>query len=178
VRFLADEQFPHLCAVRLRALDLEIVEAASIPQLVGQDDVDVVLVYAKRRRLVLLSGDHMSDRDTRVRLNEHLRRTRRGRIVTVKNATAQHWSRTVGKILWHLREIEEFFTDDGHGIVTLGDLQNIRKDRPEDVPHWVRIPAEQGYEYIRKKEAKRRAPSNPALARQRSRLPTADAPLL
>jgi hypothetical protein len=132
VRFLADEQFPHGLVDRLVRLGHDIVEVASTRDLVGTDEVEVLLPWAKRRQRVLSSGDHFEDRNTRMRLHEHLRRTGRGRIIIVTKASSMPPLKSLAKLLYHLDEIDEFFAS-GHGLVRIGDLQNVRFFRPADL---------------------------------------------
>lgn len=178
MKFLADEQFPHGCTERLRLLGLAIDEVVAHPDLIGQDDVDVLLPYVKRHRLVLLSGDHVQDSPTRLKMWEHFGRTRTGRMVIVKNVTGQHWTRTLAKFLWHLHDIEQFFGAGQHGLYTIGDLQNYKRLRPGAMPQVVRIKTDQGYQYLHKKDLRRSGPVNLNLQRKRRAAGLEQPPLL
>jgi Domain of unknown function (DUF5615) len=149
VKFLADEQFPHIATLMLRRLGWDIRELTSVADLRGKDDVDVVLRYAKRTRRVLLSVDSFEDRATRARMWSNLRGTRRGMVLSVSGGPEQHWQRIVGKLLFHGEAWQPFF-ESGHGVVQIGDLKpdRLRMTRPEDLPRLEHSPARQGATYL------------------------------
>jgi hypothetical protein len=179
VKFLADEQIPKTFSAKLRQLDFDVEEVQNIPTLRGQDDVNVVLLYAKRRQRILLSTDNMADRQTRVRLFENLRRTKRGKVLTVSGGPEQGWPRFVGKVIYHMETWEAFFAD-GHGRFIIGDLKpdTARGQRPWEMPRRTKATIRQGGAYVAAKEAAQSGPVNPKLGRRKPKSPPAGARLM
>lgn len=159
MKYLADENFPHVAAQTLQALGWDIVEAVMTPKLRQLDDVSELLLYAKRTQRILLSADMFEDRATRTRLRENLRRTKRGKVISVSGGPQRSWRKIVGKLLYHQEEFESFFSA-GHGICQIGSLrpETLRLQRPEkiDTVHQRRVT--QGEAYVRKPRQPRLRP--------------------
>ncbi len=174
MKFLADENFPHIAVKKLRALGWDVRELVlDVPELRGGDDVTKVLTYAKRSQRVLLSSDMFDDRDTRTRLRENIRRTKRGRVISVAGGPQKVWTQIVGKLLFHQERWEQFL-EQGHGIVRIGDLKpdQLRMNRPEELDTLRHAPVKQGERYVRR-------PRQPRLRKvtRTAPIPRAGAPL-
>ncbi|MBE0608827.1 MAG: hypothetical protein IH609_05575 [Dehalococcoidia bacterium] len=149
-KYFADEGFSRAATERLRLLGWDIRElVVSAPHLRGTDDVDSVLLYAKRTQRILLSADTFKDQPTRIKLQRNVRRTKRGKTLSVSGASTNHWTRTVGKLLIHQLEVEKFF-DSGHGIASIEDGRSdgLKTVRPEKIPRIAHSLVKQGDKYL------------------------------
>ena len=114
------------------------------------------------------------DAETRLKLWRDIRRTKRGRTLSVSGAVANHWTQTVGKLLVHQMLWEAFF-EDGHGIVRIGDdrRETLNMTRPNEIPNVKRATVQQGDAYLA-----RRAKQLPLRLKIKApKPPTAGAPL-
>ncbi len=156
----------------LSSIGWDIREAVFMDRLRAADDVGVVLRYAKRSQRVLLSADMFEDRGTRTALREDIRRSKRGRVISVGGGPQQSWEKIVAKLLYHREEFETFFSG-SHGIVQVGNLkpETLRMQRPEQINLLKTKPVQQGEKYLKR-------PHQPRLRRAlKAKLPRASAPL-
>ena len=150
MKFLADEGFPHIAAVKLRAVGWDVRElVVDVARLRGCDDVTEVLLYAKRSQRVLLSCDMFDDRATRTRLRTNIRQTGRGKVISVAGGPQKSWTQIVGKLLFHFERWEQFLNE-GHGVVQIGDLKadQLRMRRPTELSILRHENIRQGERYI------------------------------
>jgi hypothetical protein len=168
VKFLADEGFPHSAVEMLRKLGWDIREVViDVPHLRGCDDVKEVLRYAKRTQRVLLSSDMFSDRATRTSMWADVRKTKRGRVISISGGPQKIVTQIVGKLLFHQDQWETFLNS-GHGIVQIGDLKadQLRKWRPDELNVMSTVKVKQGEAYVnRPRQLPLPKPKKPAAAR-------------
>lgn len=166
MRLFCDEQIPHIWAVKLGVLGFDVVECAQEPTLRAQHDVDMLLPWANKHRRIFVTCDRMKDQPTRRRLLERLHRTGAGRVLYVSGGPGIGWQRGVGKILLHERVWSEFFAN-GHGLVHLRDERPPDCQRINELPRVVRVPVEQGWQYVYANRLRREGPKNQNKARRR-----------